>query len=388
MKIKRSLLPYLGKYLNKKILLISGPRQCGKTTLSKMISQRYDYINFDNLKDRRILDEESWSRQKQYIIFDELHKKLKWKSWIKGIFDSEGIPPGLVVTGSAKMALLKKAGDSMAGRFFFFHLFPLTLKELSQISVTGQKKRESLTTEAIMEKLLLYSGFPEPYLTSDSTFYNLWEKNYIDSILRQDLLDLESPRNITQIELLTELLKEAVGTPVSHTRLAERLDGCSPKTIKTWLEWLEKLYIIFKVTPYSRTISRSLKKRPKYYFYNWVLMKTNKGAMFENFIACSLLAENKLREDTLGEKRGLYYLRNKKKQEIDFMLTKNQKPVALIESKWADDNLSPHFKQFSVFFPNVPKIQLVKELGREKSFLKAGVDIRKASNYLSKMPYK
>ncbi len=382
MTIKRSLLPYLGKYLDKKILLISGPRQCGKTTLSKMISKDHDYINFDNLKERLILDEQSWNRRKQYIIFDELHKKIKWKSWIKGIFDSEGIPPGLVVTGSAKMALLKKAGDSMAGRFFFFHLFPLTLKELSQT----KKGRESTT--AIMDRLLSYSGFPEPYLSADPTFYNLWEKNHIDSILRQDLLDLESPRNIARIELLTELLKEAVGTPVSHARLAERLDGCSPKTIKTWLEWLERLYIVFKVTPYSRTISRSLKKRPKYYFYNWALMKHNKGAMFENFTACSLLAENKLREDTLGERRGLYYLRNKNKQEIDFMITKDQKPVALIESKWADESLSPHFKVFSSFFPKVPKIQLVKELRREKSFPKAGVEVLKASDWLADLPYK
>ena len=363
-----------------------------------------------------MIDEQSWNRRKQYVIFDELHKKLKWKSWLKGIFDSEGIPPGLVVTGSAKMALLKKAGDSMAGRFFFFHLFPLTLKELNQTDsstlsfekgsalevfssynkdLKPEKSNKTSINQAgsgqadrIMDRLLLYSGFPEPYLTADPAFYNLWEKNHIDSILRQDLLDLESPRNIARIELLTELLKEAVGTPVSHARLAERVEGCSPKTIKTWLEWLERLYIVFKVTPYSRTISRSLKKRPKYYFYNWVLMKNNKGAMFENFIACSLLAENKLREDTLGEKRGLYYLRNKNKQEIDFMLTKDQKPVALIESKWADDSLSPHFKVFSLFFPKVPKIQLVKELRKEKTFLKAGVDIRKASDWLTNLPYK
>ena len=384
MKIHRSLLPYLNKYLDQKILLLSGPRQCGKTTLSKMISKDHDYINFDNLKDRLILDEQSWNRQKRYIIFDELHKKLKWKSWIKGIFDSEGIPPGLIVTGSAKMALLKKAGDSMVGRFFFFHLFPLTLKELTSQKKSNIKKGG----EAMMDRLLSYSGFPEPYLKSDPIFYNLWEKNYIDSILRQDLLDMESPRNISHIELLTELLKEAVGTPVSHSRLSERLNGCSSKTIKTWLEWLERLYIIFKVTPYSRTISRSLKKRPKYYFYNWVLMKNNKGALFENFVACSLLAENKLREDTLGEKRGLYYLRNKNKQEIDFMITKDQKPVALIESKWADDSLSPHFKTFSSFFPQVPRIQLVKELRREKTFPKAKVDIRKASNWLTDLPYK
>ena len=237
-----------------------------------------------------------------------------------------------------------------------------------------------------MDRLLLYSGFPEPYLEANSTFYNLWEKTHIDTIIRQDLIDLESPRYITKIELLIELLKESVGNPVSCAHLAKRLEGCSPKTVQTWLEWLERLYIVFKVTPYSKNISRSLKKMPKYYFYNWALVKKNKGLRFENFIACSLLKENQLREDTKGEKRGLYYLRNKDKQEIDFLLTKDKKPVVLIEAKWSSDNLYPYFKVFSPYFYNIPKIQLVKDLKREKTF-RNGCEIRRASDWLSKMPY-
>ena len=380
MIIKRLLLPHLKKYLRKKILLISGPRQCGKTTLAKMISKNHDYINFDNVKDRLILQEQSWDRKKQYIIFDELHKKKKWKSWLKGVFDSEGIPPGLLVTGSAKLDIYKKAGDSMAGRFFSFRLAPLSLKELCPNGSVDTKK-------AVMDRLLLYSGFPEPYLAGHQTFYNLWEKTHIDSIIRQDLIDLESPRYLTKIETLIELLKESVGSPVSCAHLAEKLEGCSPKTVQNWLEWLERLYVVFKVKPYSKSIARSLKKMPKYYFYNWVLAKQNKGLLFENFIACSLLKENQLREDIKGEKRGLYYIRNKSKQEVDFLLTKDQKAVVLIEAKWSTDSLHPHFKSFANSFNNIPKIQLVKDLKREKSF-RGGFEIRKAETWLSKMPYK
>ena len=142
MKIKRLLLPYLKKYLHKKILILSGPRQCGKTTLAKMISTDHDYINFDNTKDRIILEEQSWNRRKQYIILDEIHKKKNWKSWLKGVFDSEGIPPGLFVTGSAKLDIYKKAGDSMAGRFFSFRLSPFSIKELCQNS-PGKKGQYS-----------------------------------------------------------------------------------------------------------------------------------------------------------------------------------------------------------------------------------------------------
>ena len=377
MKIKRFLQPYLKKYLLKKILLISGPRQCGKTTLAKMISTNHDYINFDNAKERALLEEQAWDRKKQYIVFDELHKKRAWKSWLKGIFDSEGIPPGLLVTGSAKLDLSRKAGDSMAGRFFSFRLYPLSLKELD---ANGQK------ADKLMERLLLYSGFPEPYLEADPTFYNLWEKAHIDTIIRQDLIELESPRLLTKIETLIELLKESVGNPVSSARLAEKLGGCSPKTVQNWLEWLEKLYIVFKITPYSKNISRSLKKMPKYYFHNWVLLKHNKGLMFENFTACALLKENHLREDIKGEKRSLHYLRNKNKQEIDFVLVKNQKVVALIESKWANENLDSNFKAFSNYFPKILQIQLVKKLKREKTFPQ-GAEIRKASSWLAEMPY-
>ncbi|MCZ0932905.1 MAG: DUF4143 domain-containing protein, partial [Oligoflexia bacterium] len=269
---------------------------------------------------------------------------------------------------------------SMAGRFFSFRLAPLSLKELCpNVSVNTKK--------TVMDRLLSYSGFPEPYLSANQTFYNLWEKTHIDSIIRQDLIDLESPRHLTKIETLIELLKESVGSPVSCAHLAEKLEGCSPKTVQNWLEWLERLYIVFKVKPYSKNIVRSLKKMPKYYFYNWVLVKHNKGLLFENFIACSLLKENQLREDIKGEKRGLYYTRNKNKQEIDFLLTKDQKAIALIEAKWANDSLHSHFKSFSNYFNNIPKIQLVKDLKREKSF-RGGFEIRKAEIWLSKMPYK
>ncbi|MDE0151024.1 MAG: ATP-binding protein [Bdellovibrionales bacterium] len=380
MKIKRLLLPYLKKYLNKKVLLISGPRQCGKTTLAKMISKDHYYINFDNVQERLILEKQSWDRKKKYIIFDELHKKHKWKSWLKGVFDSEGVVPGLLVTGSAKLDIYKRAGDSMAGRFFSFRLHPLSLKELCQ-NISNKK------LNTVMDQLLSYSGFPEPYLEKSQTFYQLWEKTHIDTIVRQDLINLESPRYITKIETLIELLKDSVGSPVSCSKLAEKLEGCSPKTVAVWLEWLERLYIVFRVNPYSKNISRSLKKMPKYYFYNWVLVKKDKGLMFENFVACSLLKENHFREDTKGERRNLYYVRNKNKQEIDFLLTKNNQPVALIETKWSEGNLHPYFKVFSSYFNKVQKIQLVKELKKEKTFLD-GSEIRRASTWLAQMPYK
>ncbi len=378
MILNRYLLNTLKKYINMKILLISGPRQSGKTILARNISKNHDYINLDYAKDRILLEEQSWNRNKSYIIFDELHKKTNWKRWLKGIFDVEGIPPGLVVTGSAKLDTYKKVGDSMAGRFFSFRLYPFDLKELIQVD------KSTKNPEKILDNLLLYSGFPEPYLKRDKAFYNLWEKTHIDTIITQDLITLESPKNILKIQTLIELLKERIGTPISYSDLAEKLGGCSHKTVQQWMQWLENLYIIFKVVPYSKKVTNSLRKKPKYYFYNWVLIKKDHGLMFENFIACSLLKQNHCSEDTKGEKNGLFYLRDKNKKEIDFLLTKDDKPMAMIETKWSQETLSSNFKVFSKYFKNIKKIQLVKNLRKEKTYPDSS-EVRKASKWLVKM---
>jgi uncharacterized protein len=87
-----------------------------------------DYFNLDTLEDRLSLHEKSWDRSKDLVIFDEMHKLKNWKSWLKGVYDTEGIPPSILVTGSAKLDTYRKVGDSLAGRFFQFRIHPLDLK--------------------------------------------------------------------------------------------------------------------------------------------------------------------------------------------------------------------------------------------------------------------
>lgn len=151
--------------LEKKIVLLTGRRQTGKTTLSKMLTDSLDYLNFDSAEDRLRLLEKSWDRSKELIIFDELHKLKNWKSWLKGIYDTEGYPPSIIVTGSAKLDTYRKVGDSLAGRFFQFRLHPLNLKEINTIL-----KPDGLDME--LEKLLTTGGFPEPFLEGNTRFYN------------------------------------------------------------------------------------------------------------------------------------------------------------------------------------------------------------------------
>jgi uncharacterized protein len=372
--MERYLNNYIEEDLDKKIILLTGPRQTGKTTLSRMLKDDHDYFNFDNMDDRVNLKEKSWDRSKPLIIFDELHKLKNWKSWLKGIFDTEGIPPSIVVTGSAKLDTYKKVGDSLAGRFFQFRLHPLDLKEIKSFL-----KAEDLDSE--LDKLLLLGGFPEPFFNGTQKFYNRWKKTHLDIILKQDLIDLENVQQITQIETLIQLLKLRVGSPISYTSLAQDL-LCSDKTVKRWLTILENMYVIFQVPPFHKNIARAIQKAPKYYFYDTGQVMGDSGVKLENAVACALQKEIHFREDCFGEDRKLFYLKNKEGKEIDFCVISNNIPSLLLEVKWNDNSLSPNFNQFRRFFPDVKMIQISKTLDREKTFL-GGEELRNASKWLA-----
>src|SRR3990167_2533636 len=168
--MKRSIQAFIEIDLPSKIVLLTGPRQCGKTTLSKQLDDSYDYFNYDAAASRIALSEQSWDRQKRLVIFDELHKMKNWKQWLKGIYDTEGIPPKILVTGSVRLNTHKKVGDSLAGRYFQFRLHPLDLKEAMTFYGNDAEK--------LFAQLWRYSGFPEPFLKNDLTYYRRWHKTH------------------------------------------------------------------------------------------------------------------------------------------------------------------------------------------------------------------
>lgn len=374
--IERNISKHIKEDLEKKIIFIGGPRQVGKTTLTKDLGLKYDYFNYDSADDRQSLKNSSWDRKKELVIFDEIHKMHKWKRWLKGIYDTEGIKPKILVTGSAKLDTYKKAGDSLAGRYFRYRLHPFDLKEV----------KNNYSNEESFKRLWECSGFPEPFIEGSQTFYHRWKKSHTDIILRQDLIDIQAVRDIKAIEDLIELLKLKVGSTISYANLARDLEK-DAKTIKRWLLLLENLYIIFKVTPYSKKISRSLLKEPKYYFYDCAQSSKDKGAKLENIVANSLLKELHKLEDVLGaDSAKLHFLRTKDGKEIDFLVVINNKPYASIETKWSDDTPNKNFSHFSSYLPKIKKIQLVKEIKREKTF-RDGLEIRNVVNWLTKIDF-
>lgn len=372
--MNRYLLPAIRDLMGKKMILLMGPRQVGKTTLSKAASPSFAYYNYDIKKDLQVFKNLEWDRSKSLVIFDELHKMKKWKLWLKGIYDAgETQHQNFLITGSARLDIAKRMGDSLAGRFFSLRLNPLDLKEL--------KSHENL--ESNYRRLLNVGGFPEPFFEGNQKFYGLWSKSHLDVIIKQDLVTLENVRDIDGIETLIELLRTRVGSLISYNSLSEDL-GRDDKTVKRWLGLLEQMYIVFRVSPYHRNIARGIKKAGKYYFYDIGGVTGDEEQKLENLVALSLKKEIEFQEDTAGVRGELQFIQTKDKREIDFLVSQKQRPTRLIEVKLSDGQPSKNFSLFDKVLPSAEKIQLVRHLDREFQSAK-GVQIRSALDYLEKL---
>jgi uncharacterized protein len=362
--------------LNKKIVLITGPRQVGKTTLSKALVENCEYLNYDNIFDRKKIHKSEVNFNTTHYIFDEIHKMKNWKRWLKGHFDTRKKNNIILVTGSAKIETYKKMGDSLAGRFYQYKLFPLDVKE----AVNALK----IKPELALNNLLELSGFPEPFLSDSKSEYRKWQKTHLDIILRQDLIENESVQQIKSIELLIELLRERVASPISYNSLREDI-GTDDKSIKRWCNTLEDNYVLFKIQPYFTRVQTAIKKSPKYYFFD-VPRVANEGARFENQVALSLFKEINLRNDADGENYSLHYMRNKNQKEVDFIICNNKKPVAMLECKLSDNSLDNSFSIFEKFTGEIPKYLIIKNLKKETT-LKNGAKVVLASDWLAQMKW-
>jgi predicted AAA+ superfamily ATPase len=370
-----------------KMAFISGPRQCGTTTLSKQLLIDNDlYFNWDTLKFRKIwnsspetLAHQALRHPKPRIILDEVHKHKFWKRMLKGFFDEFGAKIQILVTGSARLNIYRKGGDSLLGRYISFRLHPFSLSEAAfsgpltierfvacladGFPVLPQGNKDSAD---IQDKLFRFGGFPEPFLHQDEALHRIWQRSRVEKIIREDLRDLSKLPELSQIEVLAALLPDRVGSPLSISSLREDLE-VAHTTVTRWLNYLEQLFYFFQIRPYSSKISRSLKREAKIYLYDWSEVE-NPGPRFENMIACHLLKGCHFWTDIGAANLDLFYLRNKEKQEVDFLITKNKKPWFTVEAKFADLNLDLSFKNFQKVL-QVPHFQIVAASDIQRSFL-------------------
>lgn len=323
--------------LEKKIVLLVGPRQSGKTWLAREIAKHFPksvYLNYDQPTDRRILHEQSWLNTTDLLILDELHKMPDWKNYLKGVYDTKPQTMRLLVTGSARLDIFDHAGDSLAGRYFRHRLNPISLAELHKTQEPGDLNR-------LMER----GGFPEPFFAADEVDATRWRSQYLSSMLSTDVFDVDTIQNIKALNLVVNLLRYRVGSPLSYQSVAQDV-GVSPTTVKKYIQILEALFIIFSVTPYHKNIARSLIKEPKIYFYDTGLVQGDDGARFENTIAVSLLKHTCGLSDATGQDHRLHYLRTKEGHEVDFALVKDDLVEQVIEAKLTDATISKSLTYF------------------------------------------
>lgn len=199
--------------------------------------------------------------------------------------------------------------------------------------------------------------------------------------MRTDIFDLNNVQNLRAIQLVFELLRNRVGSPISYTSIAEDA-GIAPNTVKKYIGLFELLFIVFRVTPYARNIARSLAKEPKVYFFDTGLVRGDSGVKFENLIALCLLKHVYAKIDYLGENWLLHYLRTKDGREVDFALAKDNKVERMIEAKVSDGEPSRSLIWFQEKY-NFPAAQVVKELRLEHRV--QNIAIRSANMFLQEL---
>ena len=387
--MKRYLQTAIDRDLYKKMVFVTGPRQAGKTTMSKAILARAggapdgktlldragsQYLNYDVAQDRAVIERQAWNQRSAILVFDEIHKMPLWKNWLKGVYDGKPNAQRILVTGSARLDTFRRSGDSLAGRFYSYRLHPISVREWCE--------HTQADPESALTHLLQRGGFPEPCLAENDNDAQRWRRDYFDGLVRNDILEFSRLQEVQAMRLFVELLRGRVGSPLSLASIARDLH-IAPTTLKKYLDILEALYIVFTVRPWHKNIARASLQAPKIYFYDTGLVQGDAGVIFENLVATSLLKHVDFIRDTQGKETGLHYVRTKDSAEVDFAINDAQDLTDLIECKLSDGAVSKSIMRFASEFPNAKAVQVVRDLRHDQQVQK--VEIAKAAPWLLRL---
>ena len=334
---------------DRQMVFVSGPRQVGKTTVCEGFQSHY--LNWDKGSDRDLIlkgedavAETVGAHQAKKLLpvltLDELHHFKKWKQFLKGFFDTYGKKVRLLVTGSARMNVYKRGGDSLMGRYFPYRMHPLSVGEILHPTVQCMETSHPAEIHAAdWNRLVEFGGFPEPFSRADKMFLRKWRQLRFEQLLREDIRKDTSIRELDQIESLARILSERSGEQLVYASLGKEVQ-VSEITTRNWVATLCSFYFGFLVKPWSQHIENAIRKTPKWFLRDWSGI-TDIGKRNETILACHLLKAVEYWTDMGFGECDLYYIRDKQKKEADFLVSKDGKPWFLAEAKTSDTKLSP-----------------------------------------------
>jgi len=340
----------------RQMAFISGPRQVGKTTTCRVHGDTY--IDWDNIDDResilagpaKLIDHyrlDHLFRTPPVVIFDELHKYPRWKQFLKGFFDTYADQLRILVTGSSRMDVYRRGGDSLMGRYFLYRMHPFSIAETLTQNLPDEKRiirPPEKVRPADFDALWNHGGYPEPFLKRDMRFSRRWQSLRLEQLVREDIRDLTQIQQLDQLELLVKLLAERSAHQLIYGNLANDV-RVSIDTTRRWIDVLVSLHLGFLIRPWFKNVSRSLRKEPKWFLREWASIK-DPGDKAETFVACHLLKAVEGWNDMGLGKFELGYLRDKEKREVDFLVARDGKPWFIAEVKQHDESISPALTYF------------------------------------------
>jgi hypothetical protein len=354
--VPRHLQHFVEEDLEEKMVFVAGPRQCGKTTLAQQVlaSRGGAYFNWDASAHRRALRAEALPATAALWVFDELHKMRAWRRWLKGVYDLHGKEHAILVTGSGRLDYYGRGGESLQGRYHFHRLHPFTLRELCGLApldpgeavgrVEAMEELAPSGAQGSLEALQRLGGFPEPLLGGSDRRAARWRLGYGSRLVREEVRDLESIRDLDRIELLFERLPATVGSVLSINALREDLEVAF-ETVRGWISVLERLYAAYRVPPWGAPRIKAVKKGQKLYLWDWARVD-GEAARFENLMLSHLLRLVHFLEDVAGERAELRFFRDPVGHEVDAVILRKGKPWLAVEVKLDDRPLDPGLRYF------------------------------------------
>ena len=347
-KITRDMAKYCRKLKESHpVVLITGPRQSGKTTFSRDYYKSLPYVNLEDLQNREAANNDPKGFIAKYpngAVFDEIQKVPDLTSYLQGFVDEENFKGQFILTGSQNFSVINTLSQSLAGRAALLHLLPFSLSEISYYTDTKDLDE------------LLYRGFYPRVSHRNLNPTNAYG-DYVSTYLERDIRQLELVKKLNHFQRFIKLAAGRVGQIINYNSFSNDL-GVSVSTIQEWLTLLEASYIIFRLPPFFENIGKRLIKRPKLYFYDVGLVSyllgiekkqhlenhPLRGYLFENFIISEFVKQR----FNSGKDFNFYFYLDSNQTEIDLLVPSIDK-YDLFEIK-SSQTWSAHFKKpFSHF---------------------------------------